>query len=60
MQHSAPSDAAYLGMEAGGIKDSDLVGTAGPEGLIQCQEGSHGAGTHSQAGGLLCWVPQPP
>lgn len=50
----------YLGTEAGGIEDSDLIGTAGPEGLIQRQQSSHGAGTHSQAGGLLCRVPQPP
>lgn len=60
MQQRGPGDAPYLGAEAGGIEDGDLVGAAGPEGLIQRQEGSHGASTHGQAGGLLCRVPQPP
>jgi len=55
-----PSDAPYLGAEAGGIEDGDLVGAAGPEGLIQRQEGSHGAGAHGQAGGLFRQLPQPP
>lgn len=50
-------DAPYLCVEAGGIEDSDLVGTTGPEGLVQRQEGSDGAGTHSQEGGLLRRVP---
>lgn len=50
----------YLSAEAGGVEDGDLVGTAGPDGLIQRQEGSHGASAHGQAGGTPSQVPQPP
>lgn len=55
-----PGAAPYLRAEAGGIEDGDLVVTAGPEGLVQRQEGAHGAAPHGQAGGRLPHVPQPP
>lgn len=55
-----PGAAPYLCMEAGGIEDGDLVVTAGPQRLVQCQEDTHGAGPHGQAGRLLPHIPQAP
>lgn len=48
----------YLSLQADGVKDGDLIATAGPHSVIQGEQGPHWGQPHRQAGGFSLGIPQ--